>query len=295
MNPENDTLTVGQCVQLACIFEATARKAGNVHRYRDFADLTYADFLLSAAVVGPVLESTRAIGVGRTVLSAIRRTQSLVPTNCNLGIVLLLAPLASASADPDLRAGVKSVLQGLTIDDSAAAFEAIRLAKPGGLGEAPSQDVYSEPTMPLRDIMALAQDRDLVARQYATDFHDIFELGVPALLEEFDESGELETAIIAAHLRLIAKLGDTHVQRRAGIGEAKSVQQRAAVIVDADWPRNKIAREGFVAFDRWLREPGTKRNPGATADLIAACLFVALGERRISLPVRFNSSAEPLP
>src|SRR5262249_39017568 len=32
------------CSQLACIWEASAVKPGNVHRYRDFVDVTYVDF-----------------------------------------------------------------------------------------------------------------------------------------------------------------------------------------------------------------------------------------------------------
>ena len=82
--------------RLACIWEATARKPGNVHRFRDFDDANYLDFLLSAAAVGSgagrVAVSSR---VGRTVLEAVRRTRRVVRTNTNLGILLLLAPLAS--------------------------------------------------------------------------------------------------------------------------------------------------------------------------------------------------------
>ena len=36
---------------LACLWEATAPKPGNVYRGADFDDLTYADFITSAAVI----------------------------------------------------------------------------------------------------------------------------------------------------------------------------------------------------------------------------------------------------
>src|SRR5947209_9856921 len=88
-------LPVGLCVQLACIWEATARKPGNVHRYRDFEDLTYFDFLVSAAAIAPVLDCANNRRVGQTILEAIDATRRLVRTNTNLGIVLLLAPLAT--------------------------------------------------------------------------------------------------------------------------------------------------------------------------------------------------------
>lgn len=288
-------LTLGQCVHFACIFEATARKAGNVHRFRDFADLSFTDFMLSAATITPVLEQAAAAGVGSTVLEALQQTQRVTATNVNLGIVLLLAPLAAAARGNNLRADIAPTLQGLTVADTGDVFAAIRLAAPGGLGTADQQDVNATPTMALQQVMALAAERDLIARQYATDFRDVFNIGVPMLVDLTQRTGELETAIIGTHLRLLADLGDTHIARRAGKPEADLVQNRARAIVALDWPENTLARSALVDFDRWLREPGKRRNPGSTADLLAACLFVALCERTILLPIRFASSFEPLP
>ena len=48
MNSPDNVPSLGLCAQLACIWEATARKPGNVHRFRDFADVGYLDFLVSA-------------------------------------------------------------------------------------------------------------------------------------------------------------------------------------------------------------------------------------------------------
>src|SRR5262245_4178083 len=83
-------LTVADCVHLACVLEATARKPGNVHRYQDFDNLTYLDFILSAAAVAPILGATAERGVGLAVRDAIRATRRLANTNTNLGIALLL-------------------------------------------------------------------------------------------------------------------------------------------------------------------------------------------------------------
>jgi triphosphoribosyl-dephospho-CoA synthase len=45
------------------------------------------------------------------------------------------------------------------------------------------------------------------------------------------------------------------------------------------------AREGaFAALDRWLRGDGNRRNPGTSADLIAAGLFAVLREGRLRPP-----------
>jgi triphosphoribosyl-dephospho-CoA synthase len=268
-------LTIAECVQLACVLEATARKPGNVHRFADFADLSYLDFVLSAAAISPVIAQAPERGVGPVVLDAIRATQRLVRSNSNLGIVLLLAPLAAVPRDRELRAGVIDVLGGLTIDDSRAVFEAIRLANPGGLGDAPEQDVRGEPTLPLRQVMALAADRDLVARQFANGFRDVFDIGVP----ELRHVSPLEPAVIRCYLRLLAANPDTHIARRCGHAEAADVSRRATDV---------LAGADVAAFDAWLRADGHRRNPGSTADLVAASLFVALREGIITLPVQFS-------
>src|SRR5579872_5365243 len=136
----------GLCAHLACVLEATARKPGNVHPSADFADLTYLDFLLSAAAVVPVLATAGERSVGASVLGCVQATRRVVRGNTNLGMVLLLAPLAAVREGEELRPGVRRVLAALDVEDSRRVFEAIRLAVPGGLGDAPQQDVRADPT-----------------------------------------------------------------------------------------------------------------------------------------------------
>src|SRR6266581_3250191 len=101
---------IGLCAQLACIWEATARKPGNVHRFRDFAETTYPDFLLSAAAIAPILDTADQRRVGETVLQCIQATRGVTQANTNLGIILLLAPLAAVPLEEDLRTGLNRVL-----------------------------------------------------------------------------------------------------------------------------------------------------------------------------------------
>src|ERR1700704_1121547 len=113
-------IPIGLCAQLACIWEATARKPGNVHRYWDFDDTTYLDFLHSAAAIAPILETACERHVGETVLKSIQATRSITATNTNLGIILLLAPLATVPYPENLRTGLKQVLANLDTTDSRA-------------------------------------------------------------------------------------------------------------------------------------------------------------------------------
>src|SRR4051794_38144310 len=96
-------------VHTACVWEATARKVGNVHRYADYADASYVEFLLSAGVAANVLADAPALTVGESIIATIRATQLVVGSNTNLGIVLLLAPLAKVAGVTFSRHAVRDV------------------------------------------------------------------------------------------------------------------------------------------------------------------------------------------
>src|SRR5689334_14263820 len=121
-------LTIGQCVSLACFLEATAPKPGNIHRGSDFEDLTYSDLVTSGIIIAPTMERAVSRRVGETVLEAVQATQAAVGTNANLGMVLLIAPLASVPRDRALADGVLDVLAGLNAADAHLIYQAIREA-----------------------------------------------------------------------------------------------------------------------------------------------------------------------
>lgn len=276
---------IGLLAQLACLWEATARKPGNVHRFCDFDDTSYLDFVASAAAIAPVLDAAPGRRVGSTVHECIRRTRLVARANTNLGIVLLLAPLAVVGRGAALRAGVEAVLAALDDDDSRAVYAAIRLAAPGGLGQAPEGDVADEPDRPLRALMALAADRDLIARQYADGYRALFDDAVPALRAGLAHTGCLEGGVIVAHLTLLSRHPDSLIARKRGAAVAAEAAARAAVVLAAGWPETAASRTALTDLDRWLRGDGHARNPGTTADLVAAALFAELLQGAIPLPL----------
>ncbi len=275
----------GRLAQVACLLEATARKPGNVHRFRDFSDCHYLDFALSSLAIGAALDRAQAIGLGTAILEAVQATRTLVRTNTNLGMILLLAPLAAVPDDVTLAAGIGRVLESTTIDDARKVFEAIRLANPGGLGTVADQDLNEEPTVTLREAMRLAADRDSVARQYVNEFADVLGLAVPCLKGCLAQGYSLETAIIATHLTLLARCPDTLIARKRGRAEAVETSARASDVLVAGWPDQGEGVRLCDEFDRWLRAEGHSRNPGTTADLVAAALFAGLREGVIALPI----------
>jgi triphosphoribosyl-dephospho-CoA synthase len=272
-------------VQTACIWEATARKPGNVHPLCAFDDTNYLDFVLSAAALAPVLAVSPVNSVGKTVYAAVESTRRVVAPNTNLGMLLLLAPLTKAAGGLSFRQDLPRILDEIDAGDAGLLFAAIRLANPGGLGQAPQQDVSQTPTLPFRQIMKLAADRDLIARQYANGFREVFDDGAPAVLEGMERTGSMEGAIIYAHLHMMARHPDTLIARKRSRDEAAESAQRARSVFDAGWPDARAGWAALADLDAWLRAVGHQRNPGTTADLIAASLFVLLHERRITLPL----------
>jgi triphosphoribosyl-dephospho-CoA synthase len=278
-------LSLGQCATLACLLEASAPKVGNVHRSADFDDLTFLDFAASAVAIGPAIESAESRGVGRTVLDAITATRRVVQTNTNLGIVLLLAPLAAVpAAQPLSAAAIRAVLSAMTGEDSRLVYEAIRLAQPGGLGKTDEMDVAAQPPESLLAAMRAAADRDLVARQYADDFRLVLDETLPLLLDGREKNWSLTDAIIRAHLELLARHGDSLILRKCGPETARQVATIAGHVLESGQPGDEPYFEAVADFDFWLRAGGNRRNPGTTADLIAAALFAGLRDNLILPP-----------
>jgi len=272
---------VAALAQLACLLEVSAPKPGNVSPKTAFHDARYEDFLASAVAIGPAIAGAALHPLGVTIRSAVEATRRWTVTNTNLGIVLLLAPLARAALTRDagsLRDAVRSTLAQTTVADANEVYAAIRLVSPGGLGTVPDQDVAHPPTVSLLEAMALAQGRDAIAREYVSGFATIFDRGAPALCRARAAGLPWSDAIVHAYLTLLAAAPDTHIARRAGAAAAGDAQRLAQAALDAGGMHRPAGRAAVAALDQALRDPRNARNPGATADLTAGAIFVTLLE-----------------
>lgn len=269
-------------VQAACAMEVMSPKPGNVSPGKPFSDLSVSDFLGSAAAIAPVLATAVERSVGATVLHCIEATRRRVQSNTNLGIVLLLAPLCAVPPEQTLRHGIEQVLEQLTIDDSIHVYRAIRLAAPGGIGEAAEQDLNSEPTLDLRRCMQLAAAWDQIAAQYANGFQQVLWQGQEWLAESRQQTKLQPLQITLVAIRLLAEYGDSLIARKCGSEVSASVRQLAQGVLREGWPETQRGRIQFDQLDQYLRADGHRRNPGTTADLIAAILFAGLREGWVS-------------
>ncbi len=283
---------VAQAAQIACLLEISALKPGNVNRHADFKDMYFEDFSLSAVAIGPAIESVATISVGQAILRAVNDTQSLVNTNTNLGIVLLLAPLARAyyqtgqdlrekprnlhDKSRNLRQKLQNVLKSLTVEDTRQVYAAIRMAQAGGLGQVEQQDISQEPTLPLQQVMALARERDTLAREYCTAYTVTFEIGLPALRQARSLGANLPKAIVQTFITILAQIPDTLIQRKRGIEIARRVSHQARQVLELGGAMTEEGRIALRQLDGELRDTGHTLNPGTTADLTTATIFLAL-------------------
>lgn len=267
--PRWDLAGVARAFRAACQAELRAFKPGNVHVFRAGHGMTVATFEKAAEVAAVRLVSGQT--VGERIEGAVKASVAAVGCNANLGIILLAAPLAEAALtlgpDEELRASLIRVLKRLSVADAEAAYRAIATANPGGLGSANTQDVADRPTINLREAMALAADRDRIARQYVSDFEDVF--GAAGAYQMRSPGRE---AVEDVYLGLLSLFPDSHVARKFGPETAERVRKEAeafACALDAEPDRDRA----LDAFDLHLKSAGL--NPGTTADLTVAALFAA--------------------
>ena len=287
---------IAAAATLACTLEACAEKVGNVTPTRGFEDARFDDFALSAQALGAAVAAPGR--VGRTVYRAVAATARVAPSNTNLGMAFLFAPLAAAARarrGTRLRRRLALVLRELSVDDARWAYRAIRLARPGGLGQSDEAPVAGRPSITLLEAMRLAAQRDTVAAEYVRGFAVTFDLGLARLRRALRRGLSLLDAIAQAHLELMAQVPDTLIARKAGAAAAAAVAARAGAVVRAG---GVVTPRGLAAarrLDRDLRRHGNRLNPGTSADLIAAALFVWLleapGPRRLAGATRRRSQA----
>ena len=258
----------------ACMDELSAIKPGNVHIFADGHGMVVQDFIQSADASMHAI-AKQGCNVGERIFYAIEATWQAVSCNTNLGIVLLISPLIQAILNEGSlsKQSVGKVLNELTIDDAKYAYRAIKLASPAGLGELDAHDVSADAEITLLAAMQIAADRDLVARQYANQFDDVFDLGLKVLSDGLAKWERPSWAVTAVYLSFVAKFLDSHIVRKYGEPTALEVQQEAkhhlAKLLSLDNP--KLCLADLLAWDASLKQRGI--NPGTSADLTVATCF----------------------
>lgn len=304
---------VARCASLAALLEVSAYpKPGNVHRVRDVPGTRYEHFLAGSVAMASAMRRLALcgydaqeevagwgeIGVGKYVLEAIKDTLNWqAGGNVNLGVILLFAPLAAAGGSvlcgkdrvdlSELRAALSRTIRSTKVDDAVAVYEAIRLAVPFRvLGQVEELDVLDDSTLerirregltPL-DVFQRCAHRDSICNEWVSDFEITFTVGHPYLKDAVANSEDINSAVVDTFLLLLSKLPDSLIQRKRGFEKALEVSERAGLILGEGGSASERGRKMLWALDGELHEAGGLLNPGTTADLTAASIFVLLLE-----------------
>ena len=100
---------IAKLAQIASVLEVSGwPKPGNVHRTRNYDDMVFQDFAISAVVIGDTMEEVALQSkeiddlsnaeLGKYILQAVNETNKWIETNTNLGIMMMCIPIAAAAS-----------------------------------------------------------------------------------------------------------------------------------------------------------------------------------------------------
>lgn len=273
---------IAQCAQAAMLIElSSSPKPGNVDRCHDFGDASFQQFLISAVTSYPIFRkaAAREGRIGQLLLEAVKSWRLWkIPGNTHFGSLILMIPLAMAAGRtagmPDrLRQELSGVLRDSNVDDAIAFYAAFELAKARvaevgkfSLKDAASSQKLREQNKTLLQLMFLSQGHDLIAKEWHTSYQRSFLLA-ERLIEMIKMHG-LNDGVVRTYLDALSHEPDSLVLAKFGQDKAKELTLQAKTALE------KGTLEAFRKLDIELLEEDV--NPGTTADLIAASLFICL-------------------
>jgi len=308
MHPRDKIIDVTNCFQLAILLEASAHKPGNVSVVTNFENTRYEHFLASAVAARESFEEAvrRGLAISRRKISAseagvgkiIRKCVSDINVwqsggNTLLGAVILLSPMAVAAgmteyADDfdisELRRNLKLVVESTTPEDAVNVYRAMAVAKPSGLGSAPSLDVNDPASIrqirkdkvSLFEVFKIAEKYDTICFEWVNNFPITFTRAYPGLSALVKSGWNLNDAIIETFLEVLSEYPDTFITRKAGLEKAREVSAESEKILKLGGIRASEGKKQLKVFDLKLRRSSNLLNPGTTADILSAALALLI-------------------
>jgi len=295
---------ISQCLQLAINLEVSVPKPGNVSFNSSFEATRVEHFLASAIAAGPsfqeaayrgTLVSENSLDLGKVGLGElIKSCASDVAAwqsggNTILGTVMLFMPIAvAAGMTPtkkafsldfaELRRNIDKAVKSTTALDSVHLYEAIDIAVPSGLGDAPDLDATDpnskqriiKENVTLFDVFKIAEGYDDICYEWVNNYPLTFE--AYAYLTGQLKRKPLNVAVTNVFLKVLAERPDTFIARKMGKDKAREVSEQAKAVLELGALETAEGKKRLEELDRKLRERGNQCNPGTTADLIAATL-----------------------
>lgn len=258
-------MDIWEASEYACIIEAGTFKPGNVHSRRE----EFLDFVMSALLLGKSIRnmlSQNEIHMGKFIREAVMERSRVVPSNTNLGIILLHIPLAVAASvnRKNMQQALDTLVRTATVGDAEHVAEALRISNarlgtplegPDMRNEQVAVEIHKK-GLTLPDLFLLSSSWDMIASEWVTGFPITFSCA--KRLVEGD-------SVLTVYMDILCNYPDSLVQRKFGKEVAERIRSDAA---------NMRSVEDMKEWDALLHTEGI--NPGTTADLVASSIFVAL-------------------
>jgi triphosphoribosyl-dephospho-CoA synthase len=296
---------ISQCLELAIMLEVSANKPGNVNFAAGFEGTRVEHFLASAVAARPFFREAASRGValseGKLHIDHVGMGQLIRDCvadigawqrggNTLLGTVMLFVPVAvAAGMTPTnnnyefdfalLRNNIQWVVEATTSEDAVHVYEAIDIAKPSGLNEAPDLDVNAADSaerlrrenVTLLQVFQIAAGYDDICSEWVRNYPITFDLAYPYLTAQL-KTGDLSRAVVRTFLKILSEHPDTFIARKAGLEKAREVSSDAKRVLELGSLETVAGKQGLAELDKKLRGSGNSLNPGTTADLTAAAL-----------------------
>lgn len=290
------------------MLEVSAQKPGNVSFTSGFKGTRVEHFLASAVAAGPTFQEAtyRGISVAEKTLEIdMVGLGQLIKTsaeeinvwqkggNTILGTLMLFVPIAVAAGMTQtkenyvldfslLRKNIDLAVKSTTAWDSVHLYEAIDIASPSGLGDAPDLDVTDprskerliKGNVGLFEVFKISSGYDDICFEWVNNYSITFDLAHPYLMKQL-EGKPLNIAVVNTFLKILSERPDTFIARKVGIEKAQEISADARAVLDHGGSETAKGKKSLAEFDKKLRSSGNKCNPGTTADLTAAALALS--------------------
>jgi triphosphoribosyl-dephospho-CoA synthase len=128
----------------------------------------------------------------------------------------------------------------------------------------------------LFDVFKISASYDSISSEWINNYPVVFDVSYPFLQKELERRNNINDAIVHTFLRLLSENPDTLIARKAGLTKAEEISHQALRVLECGRLSTQNGKEALAEFDKQLRDPENKLNPGTTADLITATLALLI-------------------
>jgi len=258
-------------------------KPGNIDRDHDYVGTKYEDFIASAIGVYPVMEKACSTGgIGSLILEASGESVRWQGGgNTHFGAYILLFPLIKAAMRGPvelLKENAIEIVKESTIQDAVDFYRAFSMVevrmkdkealtsgeKELDVGNDSSLEELDRRGITLYDILQISAKNDMVAREWVEGFRRSFMAAEKIASKR--KTGTMNDATVLSYLELISEEPDTFIAKKYDLDKALYVQGLAVDVLERRMTLNELSHRLYVE----------KINPGSTADIVIAGIFIAL-------------------